>query len=136
MGIVQRKSLSAAKRARHHERMSISIEEKEQDAKEHYQCEKEAIRARRYKGEIPTESVDVSGSPAGDLSTLTSLKPLSLKPASIFSGGKNISCSFHTFNFLVTSNSFPSLSTLVREYSSQKACAAEHSYVTQEESSS
>jgi hypothetical protein len=42
MGIVRRKSLSAAKKAHHHERMSISIEEKEQDAKEHYQREKEA----------------------------------------------------------------------------------------------
>ena len=89
MGIVQRKSLGAAEKARHHGRMSISIEEKELDAKKHYQQEKEAIRARRYKGAIPTESVDVSGSPAGDLSTLTSLKPLSLKPASIFTSGKN-----------------------------------------------
>ena len=89
MVIVQRMSLGAAKKARHHERMSISIEEKEQDAKEHYQPEKEAIRARRYKGAIPTESVDVSGSPAGDILTQTSLKPLSLKPASIFTSGKN-----------------------------------------------
>ena len=88
MGIVKKKSLAAAEKARLHERMSISIEEKEQDAKEHYQQEKEAIRARRYKGAIPTESVDVSGSPAGDLSTLTSLKPLSLKPSSLFSSGK------------------------------------------------
>jgi hypothetical protein len=88
MGIVKRKSLAAAEKTRHHERLSISIDEKEQDAKEHYQREKESIRARRYKGAIPTESVDVSGSPAGDLSTLTSLKPLSLKPSSIFSSGK------------------------------------------------
>ena len=90
MCIVQRKSLGAAKKARHHERMSISIEEKELNAKEHYQQEKEAIRARTYKGAIPTESVDVSGSPAGDLLTLPSLKPLSLKPASIFTSGKNL----------------------------------------------
>ena len=88
MGIVKRKSLAAVEKTRHHERLSISIDKKEQDAKEHYQWEKEAIRARRYKGAIPTESVDVSGSPAGDLSTLTSLKPLTLKPSSIFSKGK------------------------------------------------
>ena len=113
MGIVLRKSLGAAEMARHHEKMSISIEEKEQDAKEHYQREKEAIRGRRYKGAIPTESVDVSGSPAGDLLTLTSLKPLSLKPSSIFTSGKNFSGSL--YSFLVTSNSFPSLSTLVRD---------------------
>ena len=37
MDIVQRKSLEAAEKACHHERMSISIEEKELDAKEHYQ---------------------------------------------------------------------------------------------------
>ena len=113
MGIVQRKSLGAAEKVRHHERMSISIEEKELDAKEHYQREKEAIRARRYKGAIPTESVDVSGSPAGDLSTLTSLKPLSLKPASIFTSGKIFLDSL--YSFLVASNSFPSLSTLMRD---------------------
>ena len=70
MGIVKRKSLAVAEKARLHERMSISIEEKEQDAKEHYQQKKEAIRASRYKGAIPTESVDVCGSPSGDLSTL------------------------------------------------------------------
>ena len=56
--------------------------------------QKEAIRARRYKGAIPTESVDVSGSPAGDLSTLTSMKPMPLKPASIFSDGMMFQCSF------------------------------------------
>ena len=84
MGIVKRKTLAAAQRSHHHERISISLDEKEQHAKELYQQEKEAIRARRYKGAIPTESVNVSDSPAGDLSTLTSLKPLALKPASIF----------------------------------------------------
>ena len=94
MGIVKRKSLAVAEKARLHERMSISIEEKEQDAKEHYQQEKEAIRASRYKGVIPTESVDVSGSPAGDLSTLTSIKPMPLKPASIFSNGMMFQCPF------------------------------------------
>ncbi len=88
MGIVKMKSLAAAEKARHHERLSISIDKTGQDAKAHYQWEKEAIRARRYNAAIPTESVDVSGSPAGDLSTLTSFKPLSLKPASIFSSGK------------------------------------------------
>ena len=41
MGIVKRKSLAAAEKTRHHERLSISIDEKEQDAKEHYQQEKE-----------------------------------------------------------------------------------------------
>ena len=77
--------------------MSISLDEKEKDAKELYQREKEAIRTKRYKGEIPTESVDVSNSPAGDLSTLSSLKPLSLKPASIFGSGKFLFLSFHIF---------------------------------------
>jgi hypothetical protein len=60
----------------------------------------EAIRARRYKGAIPTESVDVSGSPAGDLSTLTSLKPLSLKPTSIFTSGKNFLGSLYSFVYI------------------------------------
>ena len=68
--------------------MSISLDEREKDAKELYQQEKEAIRAKIYKGAIPTDSVDVSNSPVGDLSTLTSLKPLLLKPASIFASGK------------------------------------------------
>ena len=65
----------------------MSLDEKEQDAKELYQQEKEAIRTKRYKGEIPTDSVDVSNSPAGDRSTLSSLKPLLLKPASIIASG-------------------------------------------------
>jgi hypothetical protein len=38
--------------------------------------------------------VDVSGSPAGDLSTLTSMKPMPLKPASIFSNGMMFQCPF------------------------------------------
>ena len=88
MGNVEKKTLAAAEKSRHKERMSISLDEKEKDAKELYQREKEAIRTKRYKGAIPTESVDVSNSPAGDLSTLSSLKPLSLKPASIFASGK------------------------------------------------
>ena len=94
MGIVTRKSLASAEKARHHDRLSISLDEKEHDAKDYYQKEKEAIRARRYKGAIPTESVDVSGSPAGDLSTLTSMKPMPLKPASIFSNGMMFQCPF------------------------------------------
>jgi hypothetical protein len=53
-----------------------------------YINQRRAIRERRYKGTIPTESVDVSDSPAGDLLTLTSQKPFSLKPASIFANGK------------------------------------------------
>jgi len=84
MDIVKRKILTAAQKSHHHESMSISLDEKERDAKEPYQQEKEAIWARRYKGAIPTESVNVSDSPAGDLSTLTSLKHLALKPVSIF----------------------------------------------------
>jgi hypothetical protein len=52
--------------------LSISLEEKEQDAQELYQQQKNAIRARRSKGTIPTESVDITDSPGGDLSTLTS----------------------------------------------------------------
>ena len=77
-GIVEKKTLAAAEKSRHKERLSVSLDEKEQDAKELYQQEKEAIRTKRYKGEIPTDSVDVSNSPAGDLSTLSSLKPVSL----------------------------------------------------------
>ena len=107
MGIVKRKSLAAAEKARLHERMSISIEEKEQDAKEHYQQNKEAIRASRYKGAIPTESVDVCGSPSGDLSTLTSLKPLSLKPASIFSSGKIVYVLYVPLSFWSHQTHFP-----------------------------
>ena len=61
-----------AQKSHHHERMSISLDKKEQDAQEIYQQEKEVIRARRYKGAISIESVDVSDSPAGDLSTMTS----------------------------------------------------------------
>ena len=68
--------------------MSISLDEKEKNAKELYQGKKEAIRAKRYKGAIPTESIDVSNSATGYLSTLSSLKPLLLKPASIFASGK------------------------------------------------
>ena len=87
-GNCEAKTLAAAEKSCHKERLSISLYEKEQDAKELYQQEKEAVRTKRYKGEIPTDSVDVSYSPAGDLSTLSSLKPLSLKPASIFGSGK------------------------------------------------
>ncbi len=87
-GHCQKKTLAAAEKSRHKERMSISLDEKEKDAKELYQWEKDSIRARRYKGAIPTESVDVSDSPVGDLSSLTSLKPVSLKPSSIFASGK------------------------------------------------
>ena len=88
MGIVKKKTLAAAEKSHHKERMSISLDEKEEDAKELYQREKETIMTKRYKGAIPTESVDVSNSLAGDLSTLSSLKPLLLKPASIFASGK------------------------------------------------
>ena len=101
MGIVKRKSLAAAKKARHHERLSISIDEKEKDTKEHFQQEKEAIRARRYNCSIPTESVDVSGSPAGDLSTLTSLKPLT------FSSGKIAYVFYVALSFLSHQTHFP-----------------------------
>ncbi len=107
MGTVKRKSLAAAKKACQHERLSISIDKKEQDAKEHFQREKEAIRARRYNGSIPTKSVDVSGSPAGDLSTLSSLKPLSLKPASIFSSGKIVYVLYVPLSFLSHHTHFP-----------------------------
>ena len=76
MGIVNRKTLAAAKKLQHHEKFSISLEEKEQDAQELYQQHKETIRTKRYKGSIPTESVDITNSPGGDLSTLTSHKPM------------------------------------------------------------
>ena len=88
MGIVEKKTLAAAEKSPYKERMSVSLDKEEKDAKELCQQEKEAIRTKRYKGKIPTESVDVSDSPAGDLSTLSSLKPLSLKPVSIFASGK------------------------------------------------
>ncbi len=97
MGIVEAKTLAAAEKSHHKERLAISLDEKEQDAKELYQQEKEAIRIKRYKGEIPTDSVDVSDSPPGDLSILSSLKSLSLKPASIFGSGKFLLLSFHIF---------------------------------------
>ena len=80
-------TLAAAQNSHLHERMSISIDEKKQDAKELYHPEKEAMQAKRYKGAIPTESVLVAD-PAGDLSTLIFQKPLGLKPASIFASGK------------------------------------------------
>ena len=66
------KKLTAAQKSNHHERMLITQDEKERDAQELYQLEKEAKRARSYKGATPTESVDISDSPAGDLSTMTS----------------------------------------------------------------
>ena len=65
MGIVEAKTLAAAEKSHHKERLSISLDEKEQDAKELYQREKEAIRTKRYNSAIPTESVDVSNSLAG-----------------------------------------------------------------------
>ena len=66
----------------------FDLDEKEKHGKELYLQEKEGFMAKRYKGAIPTESVDVSDFPAGDLSTLSSLKPLSLKHAFIFASGK------------------------------------------------
>jgi hypothetical protein len=70
--IFSKKTLASAQKPHHHERISISLDEKERDTQEIYQQEKEAIRARRYKGTIPTEPVDVSDSLAGVLSTMTS----------------------------------------------------------------
>jgi hypothetical protein len=53
--------------------VSISLKEKEQDASDYVQREKDASKARRYKGSIPIDSVEYTTSPGGDLSTLTSL---------------------------------------------------------------
>ncbi len=63
MSIVNRKTMAAAQKYQHSEKMSISLEGKEQDAQEIYQQQKDAIRARRYKGSIPTDSVDITDSP-------------------------------------------------------------------------
>ncbi len=49
---------------------------------------REGGKRGKDKGTIPKESVDVSDSPAGEVSTLTSLKPVLLKPTSIFDSGK------------------------------------------------
>jgi hypothetical protein len=57
--------------------MPIALNEKVQDALEYLQREKDANRARRYKGSIPTDSVKITTSPSltEDLSTLTSCWP-------------------------------------------------------------
>lgn len=44
MDIFKRKGMRASQKSHHHDKMSISIDEKEQDAQNIYSQEKEAIR--------------------------------------------------------------------------------------------
>ncbi len=84
---IVKKAMTAAEKSHHHQRMLVALDEKELDAQELYRQEKEAIRARRYKGTVPTESVNVSYSPAGNHLHLRSLcyssLPLSLQMVSL-----------------------------------------------------
>ena len=85
LGIDYIKSKSALLKLNHLEKISISLNEKEQDTSEYVQREEEAIRARRYKVSLPTDSVVCPTSPSGDLSNLPSPKSCShnigLKPS-------------------------------------------------------
>ena len=88
LDMVYIKSKYALLKVNHLEKMSISLDDKEQDVSEYLKREKGANRARRYKGSISTDSVEYTTSLSGDLSTLTSQKTFSqnigLKPDSIF----------------------------------------------------
>ena len=63
--IVHCKSNAAAFKLNHHEKISISIEEKEHNASEYVKREKDTIRARRYKGSLPTGAVLFTSSTSG-----------------------------------------------------------------------
>jgi hypothetical protein len=85
LGIAHHKSKATALKLNHLEMISISLNEKEQDTSEYVQREENAIRTRRYKGSLPTDSVVCPTSPSGDLSNLPSQKSCShnigLKPS-------------------------------------------------------
>jgi len=66
LGTVHRNSKAAGLNSECLEKMSISLDEKEQDASEYVQREMDAKRARRYMGSVATDSVTYTTSPGGD----------------------------------------------------------------------